>query len=173
MNDDLRIRRGTMADLPVVMELFAELAEWQREWRVFRLRDSLSREMERRYRLALSDAPDEVLFLAEEGDGRVIGMAEASVIRPSSFSDDRAVELSSAFVRPQARRRGVARALTGAVAGFAGEAGVERITLRTFVANEPAVEAWKALGFEPRIVQMTAPVARLVDPGEPHPASRG
>src|SRR5690348_11981384 len=137
-----------MADLPVVMELFAELAEWQREWRVFPLRDSVGREMERRYRLALSGAPDEALFLAEDGDGRVIGMAEASVIRPSSFSDEPAVELSSAFVRPEARRHGVARTLTAAVAGFAREAGVERVSLRTFAANEPAVEAWRALGFE-------------------------
>jgi GNAT superfamily N-acetyltransferase len=157
-----------MADLPVVMELFAELAEWQREWRVFGVRDSLAREMERRYRLALSDAPDEVLFLAQEGAGRVIGMAEASVIRPSSFSDERAVELSSAYVRPEVRRQGVGRALAAAVAEFGHRAGVERITLRTFAANELAVEAWTALGFEPRIVQMTAPVGRLLGSDEPH-----
>ncbi len=105
----------------MVMELFAELAEWQREWRVFGVRDSLAREMERRYRLALSDAPDEV-----------------------------------------------GRALAAAVAEFGHRAGVERITLRTFAANELAVEAWTALGFEPRIVQMTAPVGRLLGSDEPH-----
>ena len=164
MTDPVRIRRGTIADLPMVIELSGELAEWQRDWRVFRLRGSLPREMERRYRLALSGGDEEVLFVAEV-EGRVAGMAEGSLVRPSTFSDELAVELSSVYVRPDLRGRGIGRALTAEVARFARGAGVERVTLRTFVQNEPAVASWAALGFEPRILQMTAPVERLL--GDP------
>jgi hypothetical protein len=42
---------------------------------------------------------------------------------------------------------------------------VNRITLKTFAQNEEALLAWKRLGFEPRMIQMTATVDRLEHPG--------
>jgi GNAT superfamily N-acetyltransferase len=141
------------------MEMFDELNRLQAPWRVFSPRPGLPREMERTYRAALED-PDAHVVVAED-DGRVVGMAVGHVHRPSSFSNELAVELSSVFVHPTHRHRGVARALTEEVAGFARGRGVERLTLKTFAQNEEAIEAWRRMGFEPRTLQMTATIDRL------------
>jgi ribosomal protein S18 acetylase RimI-like enzyme len=143
------------------MEMLDELNRLQDPWRVFVPRPGLAEEMKEHYHAALAD-PDAVLLVAED-DGQVIGMAVGRVHVPSSFSTDRAVELSSAYVRPSHRKRGVARALTAEVARFARSRGVDRITLKTFAQNQEAVDAWVRIGFEPRALQLTAPVDRLED----------
>lgn len=115
--------------------------------------------MQHRYRADLAD-PDALLILAEQ-DGQVVGMAAGHLHKPSTFSEELAVELGSVYVRPEHRERGVAAALTAQVARFAGERGVRRITLKTFAQNEEALLAWRGLGFEPRMIQMTAQVDLL------------
>jgi ribosomal protein S18 acetylase RimI-like enzyme len=153
------VRPATEHDLPLLMGLFDELAAFQRPWRVFTPRPSLAREMRRRYQADLDD-PDAVLLVAEL-DGEVVGMASGRLQKPSSMSEELAVELGNVFVKPEHRDRGVAGALTTEVARFAGERGVDRLTLKTFAQNEEALVAWRKLGFEPRMVQMTAEVNRL------------
>jgi N-acetylglutamate synthase len=77
------------------------------------------------------------------------------------------VEISSVYVAPSHRRRGIARTLTAEVARFARNRGAARLTLRTFAQNEEAVEAWRRMGFETRILQMTAPADVLGDSPDP------
>lgn len=150
---DFQLRPATAADLPALMELFRQLDEHQRPWRVFAPRRGIEREMEVHYRDALRD-PDALVMVATRG-GRVVGMTVGKLQRPSSFSDDPAVELSSAAVEPDSRGMGIGRALAGEIGRFARKLGVGRVTLKTFAQNERAVELWKELGFEPRILQMT------------------
>jgi ribosomal protein S18 acetylase RimI-like enzyme len=154
------IRRAREDDLASCLAMFRELDDLQRPWRVFAPRVRIEEEMARSYRAALDDA-DSILVVADD-QGEVVGMAAGHVHRPSTFSEQRAVELSSVFVRPSHRRQGIGRALTAEVARFAREAGAERVTLRTFAQNEAAVEAWRRMGFEPRALQMTAPSERLL-----------
>jgi ribosomal protein S18 acetylase RimI-like enzyme len=158
------LRRARESDLPACMEMFAELNDLQRSWRVFPPRAGQVRDMEHHYRAAIED-PDAVLLIAEDV-GEVVGMAAGNVHRPSTMSDKLAVEVSSVYVRPSHRRRGLAKALTAEVARFARRRGVDRITLKTFAQNVEALETWRRMGFEPRMVQMTAPVERL-DRSEP------
>ena len=66
------------------------------------------------------------------------------------------------YIEPSHRRRGIARALTEGVARFAVERGAERVTLRTFAQNEGALAVWTELGFEARILQLTASPERLL-----------
>jgi GNAT superfamily N-acetyltransferase len=153
------IRPAIEADLPVITGMFQELAVLQEPWRVFPPRSNVTEEMRRRFHADLAD-PDAVVLVAEQ-DGRVIGMAAGHVHKPSMMSGELAVELGSVFVEPAHRGRGVAAALTAEVARFAQERGVERITLKTFAQNAEALLAWERMGFEPRMVQMTAPAARL------------
>lgn len=160
--DDLKTRPATEGDLPAVMRLFDELARLQEPWRVFRPRPNLRQEMLHRYQADLAD-PDALLLVAEQ-DGQIVGMASGHLHMPSSMSEELAVELGSVYVSPGSRERGVAAALTADVARFARERGVERITLKTFAQNEEALVAWQRLGFEPRMVQLTASVERLQRP---------
>jgi GNAT superfamily N-acetyltransferase len=119
--------------------------------------------MRRRYEADLDD-PDALLLVAEQ-DGQIVGMAAGHVHKPSMSSEELAVELGSVYVTEEHRERGVAGALTAEVVRFARECGVSRITLKTFARNEEALLAWKRLGFEPRMIQMTATVDRLEHPG--------
>jgi ribosomal protein S18 acetylase RimI-like enzyme len=157
------IRRATEEDLPDILRLFQELAALQEQWRVFEPRTDLAEEMRRRYEADLDD-PDALLVVAGL-DGRIVGMAAGHVHKPSTMSEELAVELGSVYVEPAYRQRGVGGALTAEVARFARERGVDRITLRTFAKNEEALEVWRQLGFEPRMVQMTARVDRLGELG--------
>lgn len=154
-----RIRAATQPDIPALVHLFEELAGLQEQWRVFAPRPGLREEMRRRYQADLLD-PDAHLVVAEQ-DGEIIGMAAGHVHKPSLFSEELAVELASVFVRPEHRERGVAAALTADVARFARKRRVGRITLKTFAQNEEALAAWYRLGFEPRMIQLTARVEDL------------
>ena len=157
------IRKAVPGDLPAVLGLFEALARHQRDWRVFPPREGFSSSMAGRFREALADR-DSMLVVAADGD-EVVGMAMGELNRPSSVSDELAVELTTVFVRPSHRRRGLGRALTVEVARFARSRGVERVTLRTFSQNRGALRAWSHLGFRPRIVQMTALASELEHPG--------
>ena len=157
----IQIRRAEQRDLAACLAMFEELNRLQGPWRVFTPRPGIEEEMARNYRAALDD-PDAVLVVADAG-GVLVGMAAGHVHRPSTFSEQRAVELSGVYVRPSHRLRGLARTLTAEVARFARHRGVERVTLRTFAQNEEAVEAWRRIGFEPRALQMTAPPERLIE----------
>ncbi|WP_164842497.1 GNAT family N-acetyltransferase [Actinoplanes solisilvae] len=53
------------------------------------------------------------------------------------------------YVRPEARRRGVARALLAAVAEEALASGAHRLSLQTESANVQAIELYGRIGFEP------------------------
>ena len=164
------IRPAAAEDLPAVLDLFDGLARHQRRWRVFTPREGFAEGMEARFRDALADR-DSLVVVAADGDD-IVGMAMGQVNRPSSFSDEMAVELSSVFVRPSYRRRGLGRLLTVEVARFARKRGVRRVTLRTFSQNRGALRAWRQLGFRPRIVQMTALVSDLDPPaGSPSTGS--
>ena len=157
----LEVRRAEERDLPACMAMFRELNQLQDPWRVFEPRRGIEDEMARSYRAALED-PDALLLVADAG-GEVVGMAAGHVHRPSTFSEQKAVELSSVYVQSSHRRRGLARKLTAEVARFARDRGVDRVTLKTFVQNEEAVAAWRRMGFETRALQMTASPDRLID----------
>lgn len=169
--DELRIRPATDGDLPAVMRLFDELAILQEPWRVFTPRPNLREEMRRRYQADVVD-PDALLVVAER-DGDIVGMAAGHLHKPSSMSEEQAVELGSVYVTPEYRGHGVGGALTAEVARFALDRGVQRITLKTFAQNEEALVAWRRLGFEPRMVQLTAPVDRLHELGRTSPRRAG
>ena len=157
----ITVRRAEEHDVPACLRMFEELNRLQAPWRVFAPRRGIEDEMAQRYRAALQD-PDALLVVADDG-GEVVGMAAGHVHRPSTFSEEIAVELSSVYVRPSHRRRGLGRALTAEVARFAHNHGVKRLTLRTFAQNQEALEAWRRIGFESRAVQMTARPERLID----------
>jgi ribosomal protein S18 acetylase RimI-like enzyme len=158
----VRIRPARPDDLPAVMGLFRELDDLQRGWRVFSPRATFIEDMESRYVAAMAD-PDALLLVAvDRGDPTgLVGMAMAHLHRPSSFSDELAVELSSVFVRAARRGQGIGRALTMGIGRFAQDAGAGYVTLKSFAQNAGATRFWESLGFAPRVLQLVAPSATL------------
>lgn len=82
-------------------------------------------------------------FVATSGDGRLLGCG--ALYR----HDETLGEVKSMYVRPEARRLGVARALLARVEAAAREAGIARLSLETGAVYAPAIALYEAAGFQP------------------------
>jgi hypothetical protein len=71
--------------------------------------------------------------------------------------------VSDLFVRPDARRRGIAKGLLGELLAIAGERGAGWIELDVDVDNSVARIVWERLGFRPHALQLAAEVPALAD----------
>jgi ribosomal protein S18 acetylase RimI-like enzyme len=149
----ISIRPARLQDLPGLLALHRRLDELQRPWRLFPLRGDFHARIEARFRADV-EREDVAFVVADEG-ADVVGMAVGEVGRPSSFSDEVAVEVSSVVVDPTHRNRGVAGALVMEILAFARARGVSRMTVRVFAQNEEALTFWSGIGFTTRILQMT------------------
>jgi GNAT superfamily N-acetyltransferase len=89
-----------------------------------------------------------VIFLAER-DGRVVGILRCVQVAgiPLVFPALHGY-ISSVFVVPEARRRGVLRLLFDAALAWCRSRGLTELRLHNAVDNGPANAAWEALGFE-------------------------
>jgi ribosomal protein S18 acetylase RimI-like enzyme len=96
------------------------------------------------------------VFIAEDDEGAV-GLAEARAAEPGRW------HLDTVYVRPRARRQGVAKALVAACAAAAGQNGVTHVSLEVVSANQLAMDVWQRLGFEPVEVVMATPLDALVE----------
>ena len=157
----MKVRRATPADVPVLVRLFQELDTMQRDWRVFTPRPGFYDQVGEKYREAM-DKPDSMVLVAED-EGDVVGMAYGETRIPSRFSDERAMELSGVVVRADYRGRGVGRALVAEASRFASERSIPWMELKTFAPNRGAMEFWEALGFTPRVVQLTSATSALAE----------
>jgi ribosomal protein S18 acetylase RimI-like enzyme len=95
----------------------------------------------------------EIAFLAEE-DGQPVGFALGR-IRPGSGT------LTDIYVTPSARRSGVARELTLAVASAFAAHGLDRLDLEVQTSNAVARSVYARWGLRDEVVTMTAPLAEL------------
>ncbi len=161
-----QIRTAEADDLDSILELVGELEAAQAAWRVFMARATLRDETRARYAAAIGEDGPDRLWVAVVGEA-VVGTAHAHVHVPSAVSDEAAVELDGVFVRPGLRGQGIARRLTAEVARFARDQSIRRITIKVFARNQDALVAWERLGFEPRMVQMTAAAEDLLEDAGP------
>ena len=95
------------------------------------------------------------LVLVAELDGAVVGYAVAGQRRP------RAVHLHDIYVRPEARKQGVAKTLLRGVASTARERGAEVLTLNVDTVNTNARAVYRRLGFSERAIGLIADIAAL------------
>jgi GNAT superfamily N-acetyltransferase len=138
----LAVRAATPADAPFIVEFSRLLAE-----------ESEGKALDPALLAAgvaagLADPPKALYFVAEEG-GRVLGQVMVT-FEWSDWRNGWFWWIQSVYVRPEARRRGVFRALFEHVAGAA-RANPEVIGLRLYVEeeNRPAQETYARLGLSP------------------------
>jgi len=134
----LRIRAATPADVPLVLRFIRELAAYER----------LTHEVVATE--ALLDAwlfgsrPAAEVVLAEL-DGEAVGFA-LSFTTFSTFLARPGIWLEDLYVRPEARGRGVGRALLAYLAHLTVERGYGRLEWAVLDWNEPAIGFYRRLG---------------------------
>ena len=142
----MTVRPATEADEAVLRELWSEFElevpepdgfvpeTWEEEW------------ADTRRQIGAGN-----VFLADDGEG-VTGVAKAEA------QDHGAFHIHLVYVRPRARRSGVANALLRECVGRARAAGAAMISLHVLVDNEPARTVWRRLGFRDVSTLMASPL---------------
>lgn len=143
------VRRATIKDLDQVVALRLALLreEAQNPFFANPHPDAATRAIElTRGELAM---PGEV-FLVAEIDEAIVGILRCRLVRrmPLVASDRQAV-VTTVYVVPQQRRRGVLSALLSYADRWCRRQGVSDMRLQCALSNEIGQKAWEALGFKP------------------------
>jgi GNAT superfamily N-acetyltransferase len=134
----VQIRDAGPEDVPLLLELFGELADYEK------LGDQLQATEELLERALFGDRPAAEALIAERG-GEVAGYA----IFYSTFSTFLAIQgiwLEDLYVRPEHRKGGTGRALLSAVAAKLRERGGQRLEWSALDWNELALGFYRGLG---------------------------
>ena len=140
MADDVQIRSAARGDVPELLEMFAELAEYEH------LSDLLAATEQRLTAALFGERPAAQALIARRGS-ETAGYA----VFFSTFSTFLAIPgiwLEDLFVRPAHRGAGVGRALLAAVAQTLRERGGERLEWSALRWNELALGFYRGLGAE-------------------------
>jgi GNAT superfamily N-acetyltransferase len=137
-NGALRIRAARPEDVPVLLELFTELADYEHLAHEVRATEELVTEA------LFGERPAAEALLAEV-TGETVGYA---LYFPtfSTFLAIQGIWLEDLFVRPAHRKGGAGRALLAAVAAAARERGGERLEWSALDWNELALGFYRGLG---------------------------
>ncbi len=97
----------------------------------------------------LVDAGETINLIARGGDGVALGFAEAALRRDyvNGCKTSPVAFLEGIFVKPEARGKGIARALVGAVEGWAREQGCSEFASDAPIGNLVSADMHRALGF--------------------------
>jgi GNAT superfamily N-acetyltransferase len=142
-----RVRPATPRDLDAVVALrIALLREHPHNPIYGRLRTVVDRRARELFAAQLR-ARAETIFLAELA-GEIVGIIRcvesigSLLLVPARYG-----YVSSAYVRPDMRRRGILRALVAEVERWCRARGLEQMRLHNVAGSESAERAWHALGF--------------------------
>ena len=142
---DFRIRPAAPADAEHLARLADAVSSEPEGWLISIAGEWRSAADERRYLKALRRYPHAAVFVAEEGNGVIVG--RLSVGRDPHPSSAHVADVGL-MVAMSARRQGVGRALLEAAIAWARTAGVRKLELHVFPWNEPALRLYKSFGFE-------------------------
>jgi ribosomal protein S18 acetylase RimI-like enzyme len=144
----ITVRRATSADLDTIVALRLALL---REYDDHPIYGRLRADAEQRARpmfAAQLESPNEVIFLAEENDVAVGILRCVESATSPLLTPDRYCYVSSAYVRPDFRQRGVLHELFDRAVSWCKERGLTEMRLHNVGTRESSAAAWTALGFE-------------------------
>jgi GNAT superfamily N-acetyltransferase len=143
----VRVRSATPRDLEAVVALRIALLREHPDHPIYgRLRPDLDDRARGLFATQLRSTL-EAIFLAEL-DGEIVGVLRCVESVGSPLLDPaRYAYVSSTYVRPEARRRGVLRTLLRAADRWARARGLDQMRLHNVAGSVAAERAWSALGF--------------------------
>jgi GNAT superfamily N-acetyltransferase len=137
----LSIRPATEADLPLILSLIQDLAEYER------LRDACVADEASLHRWLFGEEHLAEVIIGE-WDGIPVGFA-LFFRNFSTFLGRPGIYLEDLFVRPEYRGRGVGKALLLRLAHIAVERGYGRVEWSVLDWNQPAIDFYRSLGAMP------------------------
>src|SRR6266513_2419926 len=138
---DFEIRSATESDVPIILSLIRELAEYEREPNAVVATEAGLRDV-----LFGPKRSAEVLLALESGEA--VGFA-VYFYNFSTWLGRPGLYLEDLFVRPEKRGKGYGRALLVALAKIARDRGCGRMEWAVLDWNEPAIKFYRALGAKP------------------------
>lgn len=147
LNEDtsIKTRSARWGDIPALAEMIADMA---------RHHGDVADLDHRRLSKLIGQPNAPIRLTVAEDDTGLLGYAAHYTIAQLQYLRF-GVELHHLFVRPDARRRGVGRALVAAVRSEAEDSGASYIGLSAMVSNGSAHNAYRAMGFQEKDVQAT------------------
>lgn len=139
--DGLSIRPTVPADVPEIVAMIHELAEYERA------RHQVVATEEHLHRTLFAEAPAVFGHVAVTADGRVAGMA-LWFLNYSTWLGAHNLYLEDLFVRPDHRGTGVGRRLLQTLAGICVERGYARLEWWVLDWNESARGFYRSIGAE-------------------------
>jgi GNAT superfamily N-acetyltransferase len=142
------VRRATSSDLDTVVALRIALL---REYGDHPIYGRLRPDAEQRARLVFGsqlEASNEVILLAEEGRTALGLLRCVESIASPLLIPDRYCYVSSAYVLPQHRRKGVLRALLARAMDWCRERGLTEMRLHNVGSSATSAAAWDSMGFQ-------------------------
>jgi GNAT superfamily N-acetyltransferase len=140
------VRRAALADLPTVVDLRLALLRENGDHPVYGQLRADARERAYDIFAAQLRSTNEVMFLAELR-GTVVGIIRCvETLNSPLLHPDRYCYVSSVYVRPNARRRGVLKALLQRAREWCSDRGLTEMRLHN-VPGGTASAAWSASGF--------------------------
>lgn len=138
---NVAIRAARVDDVPVIVSLIRELAEYEREPDAAKATEDDIREA------LFAESPAAFCHVAEH-DGEVVGFA-LWFLNFSTWKGRHGIYLEDLFVRPSARGTGLGKALLVNLIDIAKERGYGRVEWSVLDWNEPAHGFYRSLGAEP------------------------
>jgi GNAT superfamily N-acetyltransferase len=135
------IREATPQDVPQVLAMIRELAEYERAGH------EVDATEEHLHRTLFAERPAVFAHIAEGPDGDIAGMA-VWFLNYSTWRGSHNVYLEDLFVRPSHRGAGVGRRLLQTLAGICVERGYDRLEWWVLDWNESARGFYRSLGAE-------------------------
>jgi GNAT superfamily N-acetyltransferase len=137
------IRAATAADVPVILQLVHELAVYEREPDAVEATEDMLREA------LFGEAPAASCHVALDADGGVVGFA-LWYVTFSTWKGRPGLWLEDLFVRPEARGRGLGKALLQELAAVCVKRGYPRFEWWVLDWNEPSIGFYRSLGAVPQ-----------------------
>ncbi|MGW3768725.1 N-acetyltransferase family protein [Actinomadura verrucosospora] len=136
------IRYATAGDVPEILRLVCELAEYERARHEVKATEDQLRDR------LFGDDPKVFAHVAEH-DGRVVGFA-VWFLSFSTWNGTHGIYLEDLYVEPEYRGHGYGKALLTELARVADDRGYGRVEWSVLDWNEPAIGFYKALGARPQ-----------------------
>ncbi|HTM48080.1 MAG TPA: GNAT family N-acetyltransferase [Bryobacteraceae bacterium] len=134
----MRIVEATEQDVPIILDLIRQLAEYER------LSDKVKATEDQLRKTLFGPRPAGEVLLANE-NGETVGFA-VFFTNYSTFLARPGIYLEDLFVKPHARGKGIGKALLARLAKLAAERDCGRVEWAVLDWNEPSIRFYKALG---------------------------